>query len=120
MKRSGSTGVIGGLANTAAITLFIRSPKVFKVVITILFHVLCMDILREYTNKCLSFFVLLKSLQFRTPINWLLMNLSFTELIIILTGNVTLTTNAYYRSSSIIITIIITITISVFNFMINS
>ena len=67
-----------------------------------------------------EFFVHLKSLQFRTPINWLLMNLSFTELIIILTGNVTLTTNAYYRSSSIIITIIIAITISVFNFMINS
>ena len=63
-----------------------------------------------------EFFVHLKSLQFRTPINWLLMNLSFTELIIILTGNVTLTTNAYYRSSSIIIII----TISVFNFMINS
>ena len=61
-----------------------------------------------------EFFVHLKSLQFRTPINWLLMNLSLTELIIILTGNVTLTTNAYYRSSSIIITI------SVFNFMINS
>ena len=67
-----------------------------------------------------EFFVHLKSLQFRTPINWLLMNLSLTELIIILTGNVTLTTNAYYRSSSIIITIIIAITISVFNFMINS
>ena len=48
------------------------------------------------------------------------MNLSFTELIIILTGNVTLTTNAYYRSSYIIIAIIIAITISVFNFMINS
>ena len=43
----------------------------------------------------------MKCLQLRTPFNWVLMNLSLTELVIAVSGNTVLATNSFFRCSSI-------------------
>jgi hypothetical protein len=71
------TGLVGVLANGAAICLFCRAGKV----------------------KSYYYLNIFKSIKFklRTPFNWLLMNLSLTELIIACSGNSILAFNSFHR-----------------------
>ena len=67
------TGFLGFSANSLAIIVFVKSPKVFKIFLK-----------RSHLHS-----------QLRTPFNYLLMNLSMTELIISVTGHPFLAYNSF-------------------------
>jgi len=68
------TGFLGFSANSLAIIVFVKSPKVLKIYFLIYSH---------------------HHSQLRTPFNYLLMNLSMTELIISVTGHPFLAYNSF-------------------------
>ena len=68
------TGFLGFSANSLAIIVFVKSPKVFKIIF----------LKRSHHHS-----------QLRTPFNYLLMNLSMTELIISVTGHPFLAYNSF-------------------------
>ena len=90
---TGITGLLGFSVNSLAILVFIKSEKVrwdmfnkeefislfFKYIFHCLRHQSCNDLL-----------------QLRTPFNWLLMNLSATELVMAVTGNPILAYNSFH------------------------
>ena len=69
------TGFLGFSANSLAIIVFVKSPKVLKI-----------NFLKKYSHH---------HSQLRTPFNYLLMNLSMTELIISVTGHPFLAYNSF-------------------------